>query len=107
VKFTPRGGRIVLSADITQNGGICLSVADTGIGMEADAIPLALEPFRQIDSPLSRTVEGTGLGLALVKTLIERHGGNLKIESALNEGTTVRLALPPERTRKVYEAARA
>jgi two-component system cell cycle sensor histidine kinase PleC len=94
VKFTPPGGRVVLSAAVRADGGICLSVADTGIGMSPESIPLALEPFRQIDSPMSRTVEGTGLGLSLVKTLVEQHGGTLEIESALEKGTTVRTVFP-------------
>ncbi len=71
---------------------------DTGIGMTPEQIPLALEPFRQISSPFARNVEGTGLGLALVKSLIECHDGRLEIESALHQGTLVRLILPPERT---------
>ena len=61
-------------------------------------IPAALEPFRQVASPFARNAEGTGLGLALVKSLIECHDGRLEIESALHKGTTVRLVLPPERT---------
>ncbi len=73
-------------------------VADTGIGMTAEQIPLALEPFRQIDSPLSRTEEGTGLGLALVKSLTEQHDGVLDIESAPHKGTRVRVSLPASRT---------
>ena len=59
---------------------------------------MALEPFRQVASPFARNAEGTGLGLALVKSLIECHDGKLEIESALHKGTTVRLVLPPERT---------
>ena len=94
VKFTPAGGWVILSASARDDGGVCLSVADTGIGMSPESIPLALEPFRQIDSPMSRTVEGTGLGLSLVKTLVEQHGGTLEIESALDKGTTVRVNFP-------------
>jgi two-component system cell cycle sensor histidine kinase PleC len=94
VKFTLTGGQVVLSAAMRPGGGVCLSVADTGIGMSPESIPLALEPFRQIDSPMSRTVEGTGLGLSLVKTLVEQHGGTLDIESALSKGTTVHVNLP-------------
>ena len=74
-----------------------LSVRDTGIGMAPETIPAALEPFRQIASPFARNTEGTGLGLALVKSLIECHGGRLEIESALNQGTLARLILPAER----------
>jgi two-component system cell cycle sensor histidine kinase PleC len=97
IKFTPAGGEVALSANYSDGGACILSVRDTGIGMAPDAIPLALEPFRQIASPLSRTQEGTGLGLALVKSLIECHGGRLELESVLNKGTTARLVLPASR----------
>jgi len=66
--------------------------------MSPEQIPVALEPFRQVASPFARNVEGTGLGLALVKSLIECHDGRLQIESALHTGTTVRLTLPAQRT---------
>ena len=97
VKFTPSGGRVELAAGIL-DGRIILRVSDTGIGMTAEQIPLALEPFRQIDSPLSRTAEGTGLGLSLVKALAEQHGATLTIDSAPNQGTHVAVAFPSART---------
>ena len=98
IKFTPPGGTVHVSADAADDGGFVLKVADTGIGMTLEQIPVALEPFRQVASPFARNAEGTGLGLALVKSLIECHDGRLEIESALHKGTTVRLVLPPERT---------
>jgi len=98
IKFTPVGGKVHVSASQAQDGSFVLQVTDTGIGMSAEQIPLALEPFRQVASPFARNAEGTGLGLALVKSLIECHDGRLEIESALNKGTTARLILPPERT---------
>lgn len=98
VKFTLPGGEVRVSAGLNGEGGMVISIADTGIGMEPEMIPIALEPFRQIDSPLSRNVEGTGLGLSLAKSLAERHGGMLGIESAPGKGTTVCLILPPGRT---------
>ena len=58
---------------------------------------MALEPFRQIASPFARNAEGTGLGLSLVKALMESHGGELRIDSALNLGTTARLVFPRPR----------
>jgi two-component system, cell cycle sensor histidine kinase PleC len=72
-------------------------VRDTGIGMAPEAIPLALEPFRQIASPFARNAEGSGLGFSLVKSLIECHGGTLELESTPNCGTTARLILPAAR----------
>jgi two-component system cell cycle sensor histidine kinase PleC len=98
IKFTPAGGRVTISADLGDDGGILLCVEDTGIGMAPELIPVALEPFRQIASPFSRNTEGTGLGLSLVKLLTEQHGGTLAIESAAGQGTTVRLRFPPSQT---------
>jgi signal transduction histidine kinase len=96
VKFTPEGGRVHVSTSVTSQG-IAIAVSDTGIGMTPDHISKALEPFRQIDSKLSRKYEGTGLGLPLAKHLVVLHGGTLSIESKVNVGTTVTVALPPER----------
>lgn len=96
VKFTPAGGRVDLSAWIEADGPI-VEVKDTGIGMTAEHIAIALEPFRQIDGALSRRFDGTGLGLPLANALAELHGGRLDIESALGEGTTARIRLPPDR----------
>jgi two-component system cell cycle sensor histidine kinase PleC len=98
IKFTPPGGVVHIGASQAEDGSFILAVRDTGIGMSAEQIPVALEPFRQVASPFARNVEGTGLGLALVKSLIECHDGRLQIESTLHKGTTVRLTLPPERT---------
>jgi signal transduction histidine kinase len=74
-----------------------IRVIDTGIGMAAEDIPKALEPFGQVDSKLSRKYEGTGLGLPLSKALVELHGGALEIQSAPGAGTTVTVVLPVER----------
>jgi signal transduction histidine kinase len=97
VKFTPSGGRIVASVQLAPDGGMLFEIKDTGIGMKAGDIALALEPFRQIDSQLNRTYEGTGLGLPLVKRLTELHDGRLEIVSAQGQGTTVLVRIPPER----------
>jgi two-component system cell cycle sensor histidine kinase PleC len=97
IKFTPPGGTVHVTADYEEGGRFMLAVRDTGIGMAPEQIPVALEPFRQIASPFARNAEGTGLGLALVKSLIECHDGKMEIESALKKGTTVRLILPPQR----------
>lgn len=97
IKFTEAGGSVTVSAR-QDAGAITLSVADTGIGMHEDDIPTALEPFRQIDGSLARQTAGTGLGLPLVKSLIELHGGTLTLVSKFEVGTTVFLSFPPERT---------
>jgi len=98
IKFTPPGGSVRVTAHQAADDSFVLTVRDTGIGMTPEQIPVALEPFRQVASPFARNAEGTGLGLALVKSLIECHDGRLEIESALHKGTSVRLVLPAERT---------
>jgi signal transduction histidine kinase len=96
LKFTPKGGTITLTAD-RRGADIALAVADTGIGMAPEHISIALARFGQVDSRLARRYEGTGLGLPLVKRLVELHGGTLAIDSALGRGTTVTVLLPADR----------
>jgi signal transduction histidine kinase len=96
IKFTPETGEIKISAS-TDDQGLLITVADTGIGMAEDDIPIALARFGQIDSRLSRKYDGTGLGLPLSKRLIELHGGTLAIESALGSGTKVLIRIPRDR----------
>jgi signal transduction histidine kinase len=105
VKFTPAGGHIKVSAQQTEDGALEIAVADDGIGMRPEEVPVALEPFRQLDSRLSRPYEGTGLGLPLAKRLIELHGGSLAISTVLERGTRVTLRLPPERVLRREPAA--
>ena len=73
-----------------------LQVADTGIGMSPEQIPVALAVFGQVDTRLARRYEGTGLGLPLVKSIVELHGGEIDIDSAAGQGTTVTVSLPRE-----------
>ena len=94
IKFTPAAGRVELST-LHAGDGVSITIADTGIGMDAADIPLALEPFRQVDGSLSRRHEGAGLGLPLAKRLTEMHGGSLEITSVLGQGTRVVVRLPP------------
>ena len=86
-----------------------IAVSDTGIGMRAEDIPIALDRFGQIDNRLARRYEGTGLGLPLAKEFVELHGGTLSIESVVGAGTTVTVLLPRARMvfppRKVTAAA--
>ncbi|MFN4282902.1 MAG: MHYT domain-containing protein [Alphaproteobacteria bacterium] len=103
-KFTEAGGRVSLSAALDAGtGDLLFTVKDSGIGMSADEILLALEPFRQVDSRLSRKYEGTGLGLPLSKHLIELHGGRLEIVSAPGVGTTVTVRFPAARLHATRE----
>ena len=97
VKFTPDGGRVTLRLELAPDGGLVISVSDSGIGMSPDDITIALEPFGQVDNALAKHYEGTGIGLPLAKRLVELHGGTLEIESVKNRGTTVRMRLPANR----------
>jgi signal transduction histidine kinase len=97
VKFTEAGGEITVAAR-HEHGAILLSVADTGIGMAPEDIPRALIAFGQVDGSLSRQHQGTGLGLPLVKSLVELHQGACDVDSAPGVGTTVTLSFPKERT---------
>ena len=73
-------------------------VADTGIGIEPGDLSRILLPFEQVEDCMKHTTQGTGLGLALSKSLTEPHGGTLSLESKPSVGTTVTLRFPPERT---------
>jgi len=95
VKFTHETGKVRLAARLQPDGGLHLLVEDTGIGMAQETIAAALEPFRQLDGSLARRFEGAGLGLSISKALAELHGGALSVRSAVGEGTTVTIALPP------------
>ena len=94
VKFSRRGGEVSVSARVGSGGELVIAVCDSGIGMNAADINVALQPFRQVENALSRTHEGTGLGLPLAKALIEKHGGALHIVSERDVGTTVTVTLP-------------
>jgi signal transduction histidine kinase/HAMP domain-containing protein len=93
IKFTPKGGLIAVTAQQIDND-VRVAVSDTGIGIAAEDIPKALEPFNQVDNSLSRKYGGTGLGLPLSKLYVEGHGGTLTIESVHGHGTTVSFSLP-------------
>ena len=105
IKFTPDGGVITVRAKRHETAGVILSVSDTGIGIGAEDLPKILEPFGQVESAYTRKHSGTGLGLPLVKLMIELHGGELEIDSEPGVGTTVNLLFPPERTVREEEAA--
>ncbi|MCF8469271.1 MAG: PAS domain S-box protein [Parvibaculum sp.] len=93
VKFTPTGGRISIGV-IEADGMIRLSVTDNGRGIPQDQIERLGQPFEQIATDAALSKEGTGLGLALVRSLAELHGGSMTIESELGAGTTVTVAMP-------------
>ncbi|HEY7229453.1 MAG TPA: ATP-binding protein [Pseudolabrys sp.] len=95
IKFTPNGGRIVVRGRVT-NQCIVLSIADTGIGIARDALARLGRPFEQVESQLTKIHQGSGLGLAISKSLVELHGGHMRIRSTLGKGTVVMVRLPLE-----------
>jgi signal transduction histidine kinase len=97
VKFTPAGGKVRLKVERRARRGITLRVEDSGIGMSPEQIPIAFEPFGQIESSFTRKHDGVGLGLPLTKRLVELHGGQIEIHSAPGKGTVASVHLPEER----------
>ena len=97
VKFTLPGGTIELSARFDRREGLTLIIADSGIGIPGGDLDRVLKPFEQVDSSLSRQHAGTGLGLPLVRAMIELHGGTLTLNSIVDVGTQVIITLPAER----------
>ena len=94
VKFTPRGGDVTVVAERLGDSLVRVSVRDSGIGIAAEDLDRLARPFEQIESQQAKTHQGTGLGLALSKALVEMHGGAFVIESAPGKGTTVSFRLP-------------
>ncbi|MCC7269003.1 MAG: PAS-domain containing protein, partial [Caulobacteraceae bacterium] len=109
LKFTPRGGTVTVRAALRHEAlgeAVRLSVVDTGIGIAKDDLARLARPFEQVESQHSKTQQGTGLGLALTKSLVELHGGRLELEITPGAGTTVSFSLPLRQTElgKVYAA---
>ena len=92
VKFTPSGGSIILS--YSQESALEIAVTDTGIGITSEDQPKLFKPFTQLDSSLNRQYEGTGLGLTLAKQIVELHGGTIRVESQLGQGSCFIVELP-------------
>ena len=94
IKFTDPGGTITLSAQRGSSDGVEITVTDSGIGMDAEGVATALQPFMQVKQANGRASAGTGLGLPFAKTIVELHGGQLEIVSARGKGTSVLVTLP-------------
>ncbi|MBV9510597.1 MAG: PAS-domain containing protein, partial [Caulobacteraceae bacterium] len=97
LKFTPHGGTVTVSAELRRDGvgdRVRMAVTDTGIGISAEDLKRLAKPFEQIESQHSKTQQGTGLGLALTKSLVEMHEGVLELASEPGAGTTVSFILP-------------
>jgi two-component system, cell cycle sensor histidine kinase DivJ len=93
VKFTERGGTVTVSAGV-EGSRLVLRVADTGVGIAADDLKRVGDPFFQAGKTYQRRHEGTGLGLSIVKSLVALHSGEMTVQSRVDEGTTVTVALP-------------
>jgi signal transduction histidine kinase len=93
VKFTQPGGKIMVSIE---NGieNICVRVKDTGSGIPEDKLNSIFERFVQVDKSLTRNHEGSGIGLSIVKTLVELHGGTIYAKSQVGHGTEVIMYIP-------------
>lgn len=94
IKFTPSGGTVALEAIGNKKGLIAFIVKDTGIGIPADRIEEIFEPFHQLDGSATRRYSGTGLGLAMVRRIIDAHGSQIKVYSELGKGSQFEFELP-------------
>jgi two-component system cell cycle sensor histidine kinase PleC len=97
IKFTPQGGSVTIKVGWTSPGGQYLSIRDTGPGIPEEEIPVVLSSFGRGTLAQKNAEEGTGLGLPIVKGLVELHGGEFKLLSKVREGTEVIVIFPPER----------
>jgi two-component system cell cycle sensor histidine kinase PleC len=97
IKFTPQGGEIMIKVGWTANGGQYLSIRDTGPGIPEEEIPVVLSSFGRGSMAQKNADEGSGLGLPIVRGLVELHGGEFKLMSKIREGTEVVVIFPPER----------
>jgi len=106
IKFTLEGGEVTMNTHIdTNTGGVIFEITDTGIGISQEDLPKLCTPFSQIESQHSKSHKGSGLGLALTKSLVELHGGEFIMESELGIGTTVTIKLPLSPPSSVIEQA--
>jgi signal transduction histidine kinase len=97
IKFTEEEGEISIGSCIDSVGDLMISIRDTGIGIAPENLHRVLRPFEQVADHLTKENEGAGLGLPIARALIELHGGELMLTSALGAGTTVALRLPRDR----------
>jgi signal transduction histidine kinase len=93
IKFTPPGGKITVAVE--DRGDVFqVNVSDTGIGIEKENLEKVFNEFYRVDNPINQKARGAGLGLSLVKRIIEAHGGEIRAESQLKKGTTFKFTLP-------------
>ena len=107
VRYTPAGGLVQAAARIDGRGCLCLSVKDSGPGIAPEHLSRLTERFYRVDSSRSRDLGGTGLGLSIVKHVMQRHGGELRIDSQLGQGSRFELVFPAARLRGLSDGALA
>jgi two-component system cell cycle sensor histidine kinase PleC len=106
IKFTPPGGIVAVKCGWTAGGGQYLSVRDTGPGIPEDEIPIVLSSFGQGSNALKTAEQGAGLGLPIVRGLVDLHGGTFSFKSKLRVGTEVIVTFPPERVMQALPAVK-
>lgn len=104
IKFTLRGGSVMIEAIRLADGGVAVLIRDTGVGMSPEELNVAMSPFGQVDGSRTRWREGTGLGLPIARSLVELHGGQIKMRSEKGKGTEVAVLLPSSDKLNVREA---
>jgi signal transduction histidine kinase len=90
---TGRGGTVVVAV-VARGAGVEVSVSDTGVGIPPEHVPLVFERFYRVDRSRTRSTGGSGIGLAIVKELVQAHGGTIEMRSEVGVGTTVAFTLP-------------
>lgn len=93
IKYTPGGGSVTITAT-SADDDVTIAIADTGIGIAADDIPRVFDPYFRTQAARESAATGTGLGMGIVRDIVEQHGGTLEVESEQGSGTTVTIVLP-------------
>jgi signal transduction histidine kinase len=97
IRHTPPGERVLVRA-VRDDGGIHLEVSDTGEGIPPAHLPRLFSRFHRVDKARTRSAGGAGLGLSIVKALVEAHGGQVRVHSELGQGSTFTCTFPPGAT---------
>jgi two-component system phosphate regulon sensor histidine kinase PhoR len=106
IRYTPDGGEISIGWRLRDSDGCAeFEVRDTGIGIAREHLPRLSERFYRVDSSRSRDTGGTGLGLAIVKHVVQRHGGELVVQSEAGKGSSFKLVFPAARVRRAAGGA--
>ncbi|MBI5830369.1 MAG: HAMP domain-containing histidine kinase [Chloroflexi bacterium] len=93
IKYTPVGGKIAITAEVGSDT-VQVQIRDTGIGIPPPDLPHIFDKFYRVQSAQTKDIEGNGLGLAIVKSIVEQHGGKVKVESAIGKGSSFSFTLP-------------